>query len=153
MLLEAIAAAVAADEARLQEVLRYAEVWKRLGDRLHPHESRSVTVARVFAVARGEERVRTVARRAELAFARGDVAAAAGELAGAPGMLWRAGDRVLRTAGDGETGRVLRRFEVTAGQVSGRVLLSVREHLQNRQGRRRMQPPDSGISGEQAEAH
>jgi hypothetical protein len=135
LLLEALAAAVAADDARLEDVPRHAEAWKRLGERLHPHESGSAAAARVFAVARGEERVRTVAGRAELAFARGDARAAAGELSSAPGMLWRAADRVLRTAGPGDAGRLMQHFEVTAGQVSGRVLLSVREHLQNRQGR------------------
>lgn len=133
MLLDAIAAAAAGDEARLADVRRHAEAWKRLGERLHPHECGSPAVARVFAVARGEERVPGVAGRAELAFARGNARAAAGELSAAPGMLWRAADRVLRAAGQGEAGRLARAFEASAGQVPGRVLLSVREHLQNRQ--------------------
>lgn len=135
LLLNAIAAAASADETRLADVPRHAEAWKRLAERLHPHECGSAAVARVFAVARGEVCVRTIAGRAELAFARGDARAAAAELSSAPGMLWRAADRVLRTAGPGETGRLVRHFEVAAGQVPGRVLLSVREHLANRQDR------------------
>ncbi|HEY0933548.1 MAG TPA: hypothetical protein VGD91_07390, partial [Trebonia sp.] len=81
------AATVAADETRLADVPRHAEAWKRLGERLHPHEPGSPDAARVFAVARGEERVRSVAGRAELAFARGDVVSAAAGLVAAPGRV------------------------------------------------------------------
>jgi hypothetical protein len=92
-------------------------------------------VQAVFAVARGELVARSLAGRAEVAFAGGDVRAAAQVLADAPGALWRAADRVLRNAAAGESGAVLGCFASTAAQVSGRVLLSVREHLQNRQAR------------------
>ncbi len=136
LLLRELDALVAGREARLADVPRHAEAWKRLGERLHPHEAGLASASRVFAVARGEERVPAVAARAQLAFARGDAQAAARELAAAPGMLWRAADQVLRTAGAATP--LLRYFEATAGQVSGRVLLSVREHLANREGRDRL---------------
>ena len=54
-------------------------------------------------------------------------------------MLWRAADRVLRVAatdsaasGSTRTDEIFEVFAATSARVSGRVLLSVREHLQNR---------------------
>jgi hypothetical protein len=119
-------------EGRLGDVRQYAEPWKRLGERLHPHESGSSAVAAVFAVARDEQRVPSLASRTEAAFADGNVRAAAAVLIQAPGMLWRSADRVLRSARAADTDALLAQFERTAPQVSGRVLLSVREHLATR---------------------
>lgn len=120
---------------KLADVAPHAESWKRLGERLHPHEwAATGGSADVFAVARGEKDAPTRAGRAERAFAAGDVVRAAQALAVAPGMLWRAADRVLRAAAAQGTApdAVLAQFAATAPHVSGRVLLSVREHLQNR---------------------
>src|SRR5450756_170016 len=63
-------------EGRLGDVRQYAEPWKRLGERLHPHESGLVAgpaeaVAAVFAVARDEQRVPSLAARTEAAFGDG----------------------------------------------------------------------------------
>jgi hypothetical protein len=92
-------------------------------------------ILRLAAVARGEAPARSLAGQAEIAFARGDAVPAARLLATAPGMLWRAADRVLRGTAPGGLDDVLRYFADTAPLVSGRVLLSVREHLQNRHAR------------------
>jgi hypothetical protein len=124
-------------DGRLGDVRQYAEPWKRLGERLHPHESGSPVVAAVFAVARGEQRAPSLAARAEAAFGDGNVRAAAAVLAQAPGLLWRSADRLLRSAHpDGarpaDIDALLAQFERTAPEVSGRVLLSVREHLATR---------------------
>jgi hypothetical protein len=122
-----------ADEPKLADVNQHAERWKRLGERIHPHEfDRYPQAQAVFAVARGEKRVRSLAGQVELAFAGGDVRAAASRLAIAPGMLWRSADRLLRHASPSDHAEILRLLAATAPQVSGRVLLSVREHLQNR---------------------
>jgi hypothetical protein len=86
----------------------------------------------VFAVARGERRVRPLMSRAEAAFAAGDVPKAAAVLSAAPGMLWRSADRLLRAARPEDIGVLADRFTAAAPDVSGRVLLSVREHLRNR---------------------
>jgi hypothetical protein len=125
---------------KLADVSRHAEQWKRLGERLHPHERASgrashaghatAGAADVFAVARGERAAPSLAGQVEAAFGDGDVARAVKALAVAPGMLWRAADRVLRVSAI--TDEILESFAATAPQVSGRVLLSVREHLQNR---------------------
>lgn len=119
-------------EGRLGDVRQNAEPWKRLGERLHPHESGSPAVAAVFAVARGEQRAPSLASRSEAAFGDGNVRAAAAVLAQAPGMLWRSADRLLRGARPADTDALLAHFERTAPEVSGRVLLSLREHLATR---------------------
>jgi hypothetical protein len=127
-----LAALAQAADGRLGDVAAYAEQWKRLGEKLHPHESASDTVRAVFAVARGERSAGSLMSRAEAAFAAGDARAAAAVLSAAPGMLWRSADRLLRTAAPGDIDGLTARFAAAAPHVSGRVLLSVREHLQNR---------------------
>ncbi|EWC61982.1 hypothetical protein UO65_2693 [Actinokineospora spheciospongiae] len=125
--------AVAADEAKLADVARFAGRWKRLGERLHPHEYPDLPhAARVFAVARGDLRAPSRAARAEAAFAAGDLPGATSVLAESPGTLLRALDRLLRTATAADTDAVLTAVTAAVGQVSGRVLCSVREHLMNR---------------------
>lgn len=131
VLLGALDAVVAANEGKLGDVARHAEVWKRLAAGLHPYEDDRFAHAReVFDVARGDRVVRSLAGRAELAFRAGRVADAAGVLAKAPGMLVRSLDRLLRTATD--TDAVLTAFESVVTEVSGRVLCSLREHVVNR---------------------
>ncbi|MFE7550442.1 hypothetical protein [Streptomyces gardneri] len=136
-LLAGLDAVVAASPAKLSDVSAHAEAWKRLGERLHPHEyPHWPHAAEVFAVARGERKVPSFDSRVEELLARGDVVGAAELLAShAPGRLFRALDRLLRTAAEGkEREAVLAAVERAAPEVSGRVVLSVREHLQNRAG-------------------
>ncbi|MFD6758736.1 hypothetical protein [Streptomyces roseolus] len=134
-LLAGLDAVVAAAPEKLADVGRHREAWKRLGERLHPHEYPAWPhAARVFAVARGELRAPTLEARLEALLADGDVPGAAELLAAvAPGRLFRALDRLLRGAVD-DAGReaVLAAAERVAPRVAGRVVLSVREHLQNR---------------------
>jgi hypothetical protein len=119
--------------AKLGDVAQHAEEWKRLGERLHPHEHAQFPQAqRVFAVARGEERVSSLAARAEGHFRAGETARAARRLADAPGMLFRSLDRLLRGGSQAEHATVLDLAAQAAPSVSGRVLLSAREHFQNR---------------------
>jgi hypothetical protein len=125
------------DAGKYSDVLAHAEVWKRLGMYLPPERAVPGELAEsgaefAFAVARGETGVRTLASKAEEAFAHDDVRAAAGWLSAAPGMFWRSLDRLLRTGDAQAAGLVAGYAERTAAEVSGRVLLSVREHLANR---------------------
>ncbi|MCX2184769.1 hypothetical protein KV205_30200 [Streptomyces sp. SKN60] len=136
-MLAALDAVVAAQPAKLADVPRHREAWKRLGERLHPHEyPQWPHAAEVFAVARGERKAPSLAGRAEALLADGDVAGAADLLATtAPGALFRALDRLVRTAQEGpELDAVLSAAERAAARVSGRVVLSLREHVQNRAG-------------------
>lgn len=129
----ALDAVVGASPGKLGDVARYAERWKRLGERLHPHEYGQWPHAReVFAVARGERRVPNLAGRAEAAVRAGAVGQAASLLSAAPGMLLRSADRLLRLASAAERSAVLDAVTGAFGAASGRVLLSLREHVDNR---------------------
>ncbi|MFF0484737.1 hypothetical protein [Streptomyces sp. NPDC004435] len=136
-LLAGLDAVVAAAPEKSADAGRHREAWKRLGERLHPHEYPAWPhAAEVFAVARGEVRAPSLDSRVEALLARDDVPGAVELLAAAPGQLFRALDRLLRTAADG-AGReaVLAAAERVAPRVAGRVVLSVREHLLNRHDR------------------
>ncbi|GAA2747331.1 hypothetical protein [Kitasatospora cinereorecta] len=137
-LLAALDAVVAQTPAKLSDVTAHREAFKRLGERLHPHEyPRWPHAAQVFAVARGEQRARTLDSRLEELLAAGDVVGAAQLLTAAPGRLFRALDRLLRTGRtQDERDAVTAAAEQVAARVSGRVLLSLREHLHNRAGER-----------------
>jgi stress response protein SCP2 len=127
---------VEASPAKLADVVAHREAFKRLGERLHPHEyPRWPHAAEVFAVARGEREARSFDSRVEELFAAHDVLGAVRLLKAAPGRLFRSLDRLLREAVTEEEGlAVVAAAEEVAGRVSGRVVLSVREHLHNRSG-------------------
>ncbi|MFC7928312.1 hypothetical protein [Streptomyces cinereoruber] len=133
-LLGGLDAVVAASPAKLADVPAHREAWKRLGERLHPHEyPRWPHAAEVFAVARGEKAAPSFDSRVEALLGRNDVTGAAELLTSAPGRLLRALDRLLRTAeGPEELEAVATACERVLPQVSGRVVLSLREHLWNR---------------------
>ncbi|MEU4345865.1 TerD family protein [Streptomyces sp. NPDC023838] len=134
-LLAGLDAVVAASPAKLADVTAHREAFKRLGERLHAHEyaARWPHAADVFAVARGEKEARSFdSRVAELLGVR-DVLGATRLLESAPGKLFRALDHLLRACvTQEERDAVMAAAERAAPQVSGRVLLSVREHVQNR---------------------
>ncbi len=133
ILLAALNDVVGANPNKLGDVARYAEPWKRLGERLHPHEyGQWPHAADVFAVARGERRVPTIAGRAEAAFRAGAVGSAATVLSAAPGQLLRSADRLLRLAPASERDAVVEAITGALGSASGRVLCSLREHVGNR---------------------
>ncbi|MFD5402203.1 TerD family protein [Streptomyces griseorubiginosus] len=127
---------VARTPAKLADVLTHREAFKRLGERLHPHEyPRWPHAAEVFAVARGEKKAYSFDGRVEALFDAGDVTGAAELLKSAPGKLFRGLDRLLRSAATQEQrDAVVAAVEEVAPEVSGRVVLSVREYLHNRAG-------------------
>ncbi|MFI0786099.1 hypothetical protein ACH4Q6_10925 [Streptomyces lydicus] len=135
-LLAGLDGVVAAAPAKLADVHAHREPFKRLGERLHPHEyPRWPHAAQVFAVARGEQQARSLDSRAEELFGMHDVTGAAELLRAAPGKLFRSLDRLLRMClTQDEREAVVAAAEQVADRVSGRVLLSVREHLHNRPG-------------------
>ncbi|MFB6577480.1 TerD family protein [Streptomyces sp. NPDC056402] len=133
-LLAGLDAVVGAAPAKLADVHAHREMWKRLGERLHPHEyPQWPHAADVFAVARGEKAVRTFDSRVEELHARQGPTGAAELLKAAPGKLLRSLDRLLRSAHtQDERDAVAAAAEQAVPDASGRVLLSVREHLHNR---------------------
>lgn len=134
VLMTALENVVAANPGKLGDVVKYARRWQRLGELLHPHEFEQSPHARdVFAVARGDKTAYSLAGRVEIAFAAKDVEQAVATAAIAPGLLLRQLDRALRSCtGPAQVESVLKTASTVVGQVSGRVLCSVREHLANR---------------------
>ncbi|MFE9860936.1 hypothetical protein [Streptomyces sp. NPDC005780] len=134
-LLSGLDAVIAANPAKLADVHAYREPFKRLGERLHPHEyPRWPHAADVFAVARGEKEARTFDSRVEELLDTYDVLGATRLLKSAPGRLFRALDLLLRIAADQAVrDAVVAAAVEVAPEVSGRVVLSVREHFQNRE--------------------
>ncbi|MEV0589525.1 hypothetical protein [Nonomuraea sp. NPDC050310] len=118
-----------ATPAKLGDVGRHREQWKRLGERLHPHEyPQFPAAARAFEVARGVLAVPSLDSRVEAALAAGRTGEAISLLESAPGALLRRLDQLLRS-GDPAVPQAAAHAVTGA---SGRVLLSLREHLQNR---------------------
>lgn len=134
-LLAGLDAVVAANPAKLADVHAYREPFKRLGERLHPHEyPQWPYAADVFAVARGEKEARSFDSRVEQLLDASDVLGAVQLLKSAPGKLFRALDLLLRIAADQEErDAVVATAVEVAPRVSARVVLSVREHFQNRE--------------------
>ncbi|MFF3071981.1 hypothetical protein [Kitasatospora sp. NPDC057936] len=133
-LLTGLDAVIAGNPAKLADITAHREQFKRLGERLHPHEyPRLPHAADAFAVARGEQEARSFESRVEELLRADDVTGAVRVLASAPGKLFRALDRLLcacRTQDELDT--VVSAAEWAAPDTAGRVLLSVREHLHNR---------------------
>ncbi|GGM83757.1 hypothetical protein GCM10011609_19700 [Lentzea pudingi] len=115
-------------ESKLGDIGQHREAWKRLGERLHPHEHPFERAQDVFAVARREKVARSFAGQVEMAFVNNDVERAAEILSKAPGMLLRQVDRLLRNGAPNLAALV----ETAVPEVSSRVLISVLEHLSNR---------------------
>ncbi|GAB3719588.1 TerD family protein [Nocardiopsis oceani] len=133
ILMAALDRVIAENEDKLADVGRHLQGWKRLGEGLHPHEYRRFAHAReVFAVARGERRVRTFNAKVESAFLDGDLDRAVRLLSTAPGMLVRTLDRLLRAGGPETAPNLAERVRTLGPRVSSRVLLAAREELANR---------------------
>jgi hypothetical protein len=115
--------------SKFGDVNQHREAWKRLGERLHPHEYPFQRAQDVFAVARKEKTARSFAGQVELAFADNDPDLALRILSKAPGMLLRSVDRLVRSGAS----NVAEAVATAAPDVSGRVLVSVLEHLSNRE--------------------
>ncbi|MEV6242403.1 hypothetical protein [Lentzea sp. NPDC051838] len=115
--------------SKFGDVNQHREAWKRLGERLHPHEHPFEQAKDVFAVARKEKTVRSFAGQVEMAFADKDPDLALRILSKAPGLLLRSVDRLVRNGASG----VAEAVATAAPDVSGRVLVSVLEHLSNRE--------------------
>lgn len=134
VLLSALNAVIHNDWGKLGDVTAHRGPWKRLGERLHPHEHPQYPhAAEVFAVARGDKEARSFTACAEMAFAAGDIAGAAQLLSRSPGLLIRSLDRLLRSVHDEMTEQsVIEAAQSAIPHVSSRVLCSTREHLINR---------------------
>ena len=116
---------------RTEDMLRWKERWKRLGERLHPGDYAEAfpQTHAAFSVLRQDQHYLTFNHRLEDCLSRRDAAGALRLLADRPGELARRLDHLLRL---GASLAVLDVFENAAPQVSTPVLLQVMAHFQQR---------------------
>lgn len=116
----------------VEDMMRWPEPWKRLGERLHPGEfaERCPQVLAAFQQLRNGNAPRSWASRVETALAAGDVEAAAGLLEERPGEYARKLDVLLRSPR--ATLALASRFAALAPRVSTTVLLQVMTHFRHR---------------------
>ncbi len=115
-----------------EDMLRWKERWKRLGERLHPGEyaSRFPKSAAAFSIIRNEGDFATFNSQIESHFRHGNLAAALELLSGRPGDLTRRLDHLLRLGGDAAL--VLSAFARVSSRVSTPVLLQTLTHFSHR---------------------
>lgn len=125
-------AAAQIDAAKLADVGQYAEPWKRLMGLLHPYEG-GKGGGQLFDVVTGKRRAPSVMARFEELMRTHNIGSAAQLLEAQPGRLFRSLDWLLRSCDNpAQTDIVLDSARAAGERVSGRVLLSVAEHLENR---------------------
>ena len=114
-----------------EDMLRHAEVWKRLGERLHPgdYAKRYPKTLAAFRVVRDALPFQTFNRTVELALRQRDVAGALTHLRTRPGELARRIDHLSRLRSDSNA---VDAFEDVAAKVSSPVLLQVLAHFRER---------------------
>ncbi|PDW05119.1 TerD family protein [Candidatus Viridilinea mediisalina] len=116
----------------IEDMLRYPEPWKRLGERLHPgeYQTRFPQSAAAFDVIRNDRPVATFRSKVEGAIQAGQIDAALTLLRGRPGELARRLDHLLRRAAQPDA--VVTAFGDVAAQVSTPVLLQALAHFAQR---------------------
>ena len=116
----------------MEDMLRWPEPWKRLGERLHPGDyaaqfPKSYTA---FDVLRNDKPCITFNSRIEHSLCHREFAAALNLLKDRPGDLTRRLDHLLRLGGD--INLVIETFGILADRVSTPVLLQAMTHFKNR---------------------
>ena len=119
--------------SKLGDVNQYREQWKRLGEHLHVHEyDKHPNAQDVFAVARRDKRVQSIAGKIEMAFLEGDINKSISLLSAFPGLLFRNLDRIVRQANPNEVDTLIQVIQNIISKIATRLLFSVREQLHNR---------------------
>ncbi|MEP6502413.1 MAG: TerD family protein [Betaproteobacteria bacterium] len=115
-----------------EDMRRWAEPWKRLGEMLHPGEfaQRFPATSAAFTILRDKLPFASFNSQVERQLASRDVEAALATLAARPGELARRLDVLLR--GTGDPAAVSTAFERAAGKASTPVLLQVLAHFRHR---------------------
>ena len=118
---------------KLGDINRYCEQWKRLGERLHIYEYKQWSHAQdVLNVARKDKRVYSIAGKIEDAFAEGNIDKSISLLSNFPGMFFRNLDRLLLLAQSKGAESLFKILPKIVSKVPTRIILSVKEHLENR---------------------
>lgn len=126
---------VMADDSKLDDVNRYVERFKRLGSVLHPHEYAKAYpgALKVFDFAGGKLKHQTWGSQVNKALDKGRLVDAATLLGQKPGYFVRSLDKLVREVTTEKQFAVIADIlKESINRVSGRVLLSLVEHLDNR---------------------
>ncbi|HWD38790.1 MAG TPA: TerD family protein [Fimbriimonas sp.] len=117
----------------LEDMLRWKERWKRLGESLHPREmaSRYPKTARAFDALRNDLAGATFNGSVDMALLNGDVPNAVAKLSVRPGDFARRLDHTLRLDLQHQE-QTLDAFRAVAGRVSTPVLLQAWHHFTTR---------------------
>lgn len=119
---------------KLQDIVTYRERWKRLARYLHIKDYKKCTGAQTaIDVAYKKIKINTLSTEVEKEFSKGHTLKAAQLLSSNPGVLFRNLDRILREYSN-KSSVLMQIIRDAAKDVSTRVLLSLREHLLNRNG-------------------
>lgn len=115
-----------------EDMLRWKERWKRLGERLHPgdYSDQLPKTFRAFTILRENETFTTFNGRIERCLLDRDTAGALSLLEGRPGDLSRRLDHLLRSGNNSEM--VLKSFRDGVDRVATPVLLQVLTHFNGR---------------------
>ncbi len=127
--------ALNSDKSATENMLRYKEQWKRLGERLHPFEykNRFPNVIQPFKVIRNNLKFETFGGIVENLLANGYALTASKRLMKRPGEFARRLDHLLRTVN--RPAAIVNEFAAIAENVSSPVLLQVMNHFLNRTNR------------------
>ena len=118
--------------SKYEDLFLYQEQWKRLGERLHPHEFHYYNAQIFFSNVRGETKLQKWSGQVEEAIQNGDNNTAVDLLAVKPGYLIKNVDRLVRTSNEKEYKYFKTNFKKLLDKVSMRNLLSLRQHLISR---------------------
>jgi len=120
----------------LEDMQRYRERWKRLGERLHPGEYRDKCpkAAKAFDVVRSKEMIETFGSKVERCLSESDAMKALNLLRRRPAELARRLDQLLRLDGSAHPA-IIDAFQSAAPKVATPVLLQVMAHFEHRQER------------------
>lgn len=115
-----------------EDMLRYSERWKRLGERLHPFENKNKynNVQKAFSIIFNKEPYETFGGKVEQAIAGFRIDEAVKLLKNRPGEYARRLDNLIRLSDDPKN--VVSTFEEIANKVSTPVLLQVKAHFSKR---------------------
>ena len=120
-------------DKQLQDISKYRERWKRLAERIHPYDYNFKNAHKVFDVVYKKIKIFSDAQKIDQCFEIGQIHGAIYLLGKRPGVLFRNLDRILRNMeSDKDLSFLLETLERVGDKVATRVLLSVREHLNNR---------------------
>ena len=131
-LLETLDSIILDAPAKLQDVCGYREEWKRLGERLHPHEYKLPLAKQVFDVARRDVPLKSPMSYVADAFQRKDIDSVIEILKTRPGYFCRNLDYILRTSPLSSLNKITDTILEIQDRVSARVVLSLLEHFVNR---------------------